>query len=220
MRYRAERCLVRLLARLVLGPRLHVRGVEHVPSQGPLLLVGNHIATCDPPLVGAQLQRTDLYYMTKSESFRRWWGRFVIEGYHGFPVVRHSADRRALRRALGYLAAGHGVVIYPEGSRSPDHRLRRPYPGVGFLARRSGAPVVPAAIWGSERVLPKGRWLPRRAEVHIVFGEPFHLPERAVDGSRMTHQQSADLIMARLATLLPEEYRGVFGRALQTPPAA
>lgn len=197
-----------------------MEGADRVPAVGPVLLVGNHIATCDPPLVGAQLDRTDVYSMAKSEAFATWWGRFFIEGYHGFPVVRHSADRTALRRALGYLAGGHVVVVYPEGSRSPDHRLRRPYPGIGFLARRSRAPIVPAAIWGSERVLPKGRWVPRPAEVHIVFGQPFSVLDLAAPADSSTNRGIADAIMARVAALLPAEYRGVFVEAAVAPPAA
>jgi len=215
---------MRLLARIVLRRRLLVAGLEHLPRTGPLIVVGNHIATCDPPLVGALLPRLDVYYMAKSEAFRTRWQRFFMEGYHAFPVVRHTADRTALRRALEVLAQGNVLVMYPEGSRSPDHRMRRPYAGVGFLARRTGAPIVPAAIRGSENVLPKGRFLPRTADVRVVYGEPFRPPERNPDGSRMTHQQSADWMMARVAALLPEEYRGVFGRggelAASTPPAA
>ena len=211
MRYRVERALIRLLARIILGRRLHVRGVQNVPATGPVLIIGNHIATCDPPLVGALVPRLDLFYMAKSESFRKRWHRFLLEGYNAFPVVRHSADRNAVRRALEVLRDGHVLVMYPEGTRSPDHRVTRPYAGVGFIARRTGAPIIPAAIWGSEDVLPKGQLIPRRADVDIVYGEPFALPERNPDGSRMTHQQSADFMMGRLAMLLPVGYQGVFG---------
>jgi 1-acyl-sn-glycerol-3-phosphate acyltransferase len=150
--------------------------------------------------------------MAKSESFQGpAWYRFLLRGYHAFPVVRHTADRAALRHSLDTLAAGHVLVMYPEGSRSPDARMARAFAGVGFIARHSGAPIVPAAIWGSEQVLPKGARLPRHAQVRIVYGAPFHLPERNPDGSRMTNQETADWMMSRLAELLPVEYRGVYG---------
>jgi 1-acyl-sn-glycerol-3-phosphate acyltransferase len=225
MRYLFERSIMLLLARVVLRRELRVIGRDRIPRHGPLIVIGNHIATCDPPLVGALIPRRDIAYMAKSESFQgAWWYRFLLRGYHAFPVVRHSADRAALRRSLDQLASGHVLVMYPEGARSPNAQMTRAYAGVGFIARHSGAPILPAAIWGSERVLPKGAILPRHAPVRVVYGEPFHLPERNPDGSRMSNQQTADWMMSRLAELLPLEYRGVYapgGEATQdTKPAA
>lgn len=225
MRYLFERGVIRLLARLVLRRALRVTGRERFPATGPVIVIGNHIATCDPPLVGALIPRRDVAYMAKSESFQgAAWYRFLLRGYNAFPVVRHSADRAALRHSLDLLAAGHVLVIYPEGSRSPQARMTRAYAGAGFIARRSGAPIVAAAIWGSEHVLPKGAVLPRHAPVRIVYGDPVRLPERNPDGSRMTNQQTADWMMSRLADLLPLEYRGVYGPggglAEDTQPAA
>jgi 1-acyl-sn-glycerol-3-phosphate acyltransferase len=210
MLVRAERALVRLLALVVLRRAIHISGRERLPRSGPALVVSNHVATCDPPLVGAYLHRSDVYYMAKSESFRKRWNRFFLRGYNAFPVVRQTADRSALRYALELLAAGHVLIMFPEGSRSPDHRIARPYAGVGFIARHSVVPIVPAAIWGTENVMPKGTYVPRHATVHLVYGEPFMLPERNPDGSRMSHQQSTDYMMSRVAELLPDAYRGVY----------
>lgn len=212
MRYLLERSVIRLLALVVLRRGLRVTGRGEVPRSGPLIVIGNHIATCDPPLVGALIPRRDVNYMTKSESFQgsRIY-RFLLRGYNAFPVVRHTADRAALRRSLDILAVGHALVMYPEGARSANARLARAYAGVGFIARHSGAPIVAAAIWGSEHVLPKGAILPRHAQVRVVFSAPFQLPERNADGSRMTNQRTADWMMSRLAELLPVEYRGVYG---------
>lgn len=225
MLYWMERSVMRLLALAVLRRGLRVIGRERFPRRGPVIVIGNHIATCDPPLVGALIPRRDVAYMAKSESFQgaRWY-RFLLRGYNAFPVVRHTADRAALRRSLDVLARGHILVMYPEGSRSPDARMQRAYAGVGFLARRSSAPIVAVGIWGTEKVLPKGASLPRHGQVRIVFSEPFQLPERNDDGSRMTSQQTADWMMWRLAELLPVEYRGVYapGAILEehTKPAA
>lgn len=225
-RYPLLRSTMRLLTFIVIGPRrLRIRGLENVPRRGPLIVVGNHVATLDPPLVGSRIPRLDVFYMTKSETFRTRWARFFLRGYNAFPVMRHTADRGAIETALRVLSEGHVLVMYPEGARSPDARLTRAFSGVGFLARRSGAQVVPVAIWGSEDVLPKGRYMPSRARVDVVYGEPFTVPERRPDGTRITNQQAADMVMARLAALLPEDYRGVYaGGALeetpQHPPAA
>jgi 1-acyl-sn-glycerol-3-phosphate acyltransferase len=105
------------------------------------------------------------------------------------------------------LAQGRVLIMMPEGTRSPDATLRRAEPGVGLIARRSGAPIVPVGIWGSENALAKGAVMPRRAEVQVRYGAPVHLP-----GSRMSHQESADWIMERIAELVPERYRGAYAR--------
>lgn len=228
-RYPIERFLFKVLAWLFLGSRgrLHVSGAASLPREGPLLVVGNHVATMDPPMVGSLLPRLDVHYMAKAESFEGSAGfRFLLAGWNAFPVVRHSADRRAIARALQVLAEGHVLVIFPEGTRSPDARLTRAFPGVGMLARRSGAPVVCAAIWGSEAVLPKGRLWPRSAPVNVRFSDPFGIPAEAA-GRRLPSQEAADSIMRRLAAILPETYRGVYadpedpaGRPEARPPAA
>ena len=201
---------MRLLTRLVLGRRLHVEGVANVPRTGPVMVVGNHVATVDPPQVGSRITRTDIFAMAKTEAFRTRFARFFLLGWNAFPVVRHTADRAALSFALRCLAEGHALLMFPEGTRSEDTALHRAYPGVGFIALRSGAPVVCAAISGSENVLPKGRTLPRRAAVELRFGERFVVPRRHADGRRVTNQEAADLIMTRLASLLPEVYRGIY----------
>jgi 1-acyl-sn-glycerol-3-phosphate acyltransferase len=133
-----------------------------------------------------------------------------MRAYHAFPVVRHSPDRTALRRAFGLLKQGSAVVLFPEGHRSETARLLRAEPGAGFVARRSGAPVVPMAITGTQHVLGRHAIIPRRAEVAMTFGEPFQLPDRNHDGSQMDHQQSADYLMAKIAQLLPLENQGAY----------
>jgi len=202
--YYVERRLMRLLIRGILGRGLHVEGLETLPSGGYMVAV-NHIATCDPPLVGALIPRYDVHYMAKAELFAKRWVALLAHGFNTFPVVRGTADRLAIRRAVAVLDQGHVLIMLPEGTRSADARMCRAQPGVGLIARRSGAPIVPVGIWGSENALPKGAGMPQRAEVHIRYGTAVHLPD-----GRMTHQQSADWIMERIAELVPERYRGVY----------
>jgi 1-acyl-sn-glycerol-3-phosphate acyltransferase len=223
--YHAERALCRFLVLVVLRRALRVTGRERIPRTGPALVVSNHVSLCDPALVGPFIRRPDVYFMAKSDAFRKRWHAYILRGYNAFPVVRQTADRPALRHALDVLASGHVLVMFPEGSRSSDHKIARPHAGVGFIARHSGVPVIPAAIWGTENVMPKDRLIPRHAMVHLTYGEPFHLPERNTDGSRMSHQQSTDYMMSKVAELLPEEYRGVYGdqqggAAVSSSPAA
>jgi 1-acyl-sn-glycerol-3-phosphate acyltransferase len=205
--YPFERRLMLSLMWYFLRDELRVEGLEHVP-RGGCIVAGNHIATCDPPLIGALIRRNDVHYMAKAEAFRSRKTGWLISGYNAFPVSRHTADRPAIRRSLAVLAQGRVLIMMPEGTRSPDATLQRAEPGIGLIARRSGAPVVPVGVWGSENALPRGATFPRRAEVHVRYGEPVHLPD-----APMSHQESADWIMERIADLVPERYRGVYGRA-------
>ena len=204
--YPFERRLMLSLVWLFLGDGLHVEGLENVP-RGGCIVAGNHLATCDPPLIGALIHRHDVHYMAKAEAFDRVATGWLIAGYNAFPVQRHTADRLAIRRSLAVLAQGRVLIMMPEGTRSPDATLQRAEPGVGLIARRSGAPVVPVGVWGSEKAMPKGVLIPRHAEVHVRYGAPVHLPDR-----RMSHQDSADWIMERIAELVPERYRGAHAR--------
>jgi 1-acyl-sn-glycerol-3-phosphate acyltransferase len=205
--YPAERRIMLGLMWWFLRDGLHVEGVENVP-RGACIVAGNHIATCDPPLIGALIRRHDVHTMAKAEAFAKPVNGFLLAGYNAFPVKRHTADRLAIRRSLAVLAQGRVLVMMPEGTRSPDATLQRAEPGVGLIARRSGAPIVPVGVWGSENALPKGATMPRRAEVQVRYGAPVHLP----DGP-MSHQESADWIMELIAELIPERYRGAYAHA-------
>jgi 1-acyl-sn-glycerol-3-phosphate acyltransferase len=208
--YRWMTTVIRGLSRLVVGGLIDVSGVENVPRSGGLLVVSNHAGTVDPPFTGAYFPRRDLYFMAKSDYFRTAVGRFFIVGYHAFPVVRGTPDRAALRQVLDLIGQGHAVLVYPEGHRSPDGRLQRPHPGAGFLARMAGVPILPVALWGTERVLPLGAKWPRRAPAHLHFGDAAPLPDESPQGARLTNQDAADLLMQRIAAVLPPSRRGIF----------
>jgi 1-acyl-sn-glycerol-3-phosphate acyltransferase len=193
---------------LLLGSHFNLRGSSNVPLQGPLLMVSNHVGAVDPAIIGGWSPRP-VWFMAKAELFT---GAFawLMRAYHAFPVVRHSPDRVALRRAFELLGTGSAVVLFPEGHRSEDARLLKAQPGAGFIARRSGAPLLPIAVTGTQNVLGRHHRIPRRAEVALTFGEPFRLPERNSDGTRMDHQQSADFLMTKIAQLLPLENQGAY----------
>jgi 1-acyl-sn-glycerol-3-phosphate acyltransferase len=199
---------MRLLCLVILHGRIHVSGIESVPKRGGALIVSNHVGTIDPPLSGAVIQRTDVYFMAKSEHFSSGFKKWLFYGYHAFPVNRGTADRSALRHSTELLESGHMLVLYPEGTRGPA--LRRAHPGAGFIAAHVAVPIIPMAVWGTERVLPKGTTRPLREHVQLRFGEPFRLPEQS---GRRDHQADADYMMERIAALLPAEYRGVYGEA-------
>ncbi len=211
MTYAFMRWLMRALTRTFLIGLFKVSGLENVPRTGPVIICPNHSATLDPPMVPAFVPRGDTWSMAKSEYFDK--GGFVewiFRRYHAFPVVRHSADRTALRTAFDILKSGQVLVIYPEGTRVESGVLAEPEPGAGFIAQRAACPVVPVGLTGTRECLPKGAHWPRRTRVSITFGKPFRVLSKRLDGARVTRQEAAEAIMVEIAELLPEHQRGAF----------
>ena len=202
------RWLMRFLTRTFLGGLFTVEGVENVPLSGPLIVCGNHFGTLDPPLVPAFLPRMDSLSMAKAEYFRKAWMRWLFTAYGSFPVVRHTADRTALRMSFDQLKAGHVLVIYPEGTRVESGVLSTPEPGAGFIAQKAGCPVLPVALTGTRECMPKGARWPRRVPVKVRFGKPFVVPAKKADGQRVSHEEASDAIMLAISELLPPDRRG------------
>ena len=174
--------------------RLQVTGKENIPPDRPVLVVSNHISQADPPILGVALLPRKTYYMAKSELFRIPVLRHVISRLGAFPVERGGADRRALRLAREVLGRDDVLLMFPEGTRHTDGRLRPGLSGAGSLALIPGVTVVPAAIWGSHRF---GR------KVRVTFGEPLDLSDLE-EGSRSARsRQVVDRMMAAVAGLIP-----------------
>ena len=204
--YYVARLIVRVL--FLLLTRCRVRGKENVPAQGPLVVVANHLNLVDPPLLGLSLGRR-VMFMAKEELFRpRLMGYFMV-GLGTFPVSRGKSGGQAVRQALGMLANGWALALFPEGMRSRRGQLRSAFPGAALIASRYGAPVLPVGITGTEKI--KGvAWLFSRPEIRVNIGPPFYLPP--ING-KLTKQRLAeltDIIMGRITELLPLEYHGYY----------
>jgi 1-acyl-sn-glycerol-3-phosphate acyltransferase len=210
MIYAFLRGLMRFIVRTYLVGLFELRGLENIPRTGPLIICPNHGGTIDPPLVPAFVPRSDSWNMAKSEFFRKPILAVIFRAYHAFPVVRHSADRAALRIAFDLLKAGHVLIMYPEGTRVESGGLAKPEPGAGFIAQKAACPVLPVALTGTRDCLPKGAWWPRRVRVTLTFGKPFLVLQKRADGSRISHEEASDAIMVAIAELLPPEQRGAF----------
>ncbi|HEV8353956.1 MAG TPA: (d)CMP kinase [bacterium] len=184
--------------------RMKVEGLEHVPKTGALIVAGNHASAIDPPLVGSVLRRR-AGYMAKEELFSIPVLGAWLRSIGVFPVKRGTADRRAIRRSIHTLEQGGILVMFPEGTRSEDGRLRDPEPGAAMIALRTGAPVLPVAVVGSHKILPRtARW-PHFAQVVVRIGPMLPVPR--IEG-RLDHQVLETWgrrIMAEIAKLLPED---------------
>jgi 1-acyl-sn-glycerol-3-phosphate acyltransferase len=178
------------------------------------VLASNHLHLLDPPLIGASCKRR-VHPMAKRELFEAPLVGWVLWPYGAFPVRRFSADIGALRAARGYLRNGDVVLMFPEGTRSKDAQLHPALPGAAMVALLADVPVVPVAITGTEGIRIPGvlfRWVRRnRLRIRVVFGEPFQLPQSSAEARHA--EEATDLMMRRVAALLPEAYRGAYGAA-------
>ena len=210
--YGLTRLVVAFLFKILVGPR--VRGQRRVPRRGPLLVVANHLSYLEPPLLAVALPRRMTYPALYELLDLPWLGPF-FRRLGALPVRRGGLhDLRSLRTVLDVLAQGEAVAIFPEGTRSVLPGLLRADPGVSLLAVRSGAPILPVAVTGTEELTSIGRILSarlRRTRVRVVIGEPFHPP--AAPG-KVDHRALADRIMLEVAKLLPPTYRGVYAAAV------
>jgi 1-acyl-sn-glycerol-3-phosphate acyltransferase len=208
LRYHVVSWLCRTILRGFFGGGLRVDPSTEFPKEGPLLVVSNHLSNIDPFLFGGYAPGA-LYCITKRELFSNPFSSWIMAGCNCFPVDRGAPDRRAMRTALDALSRGGRLLIFLEGTRSATPGMRRAEAGVGFLARRSGARILPVAIWGTEAALGRGRRLPKRVTIRMRYGPVFDLPGQA-PGERRDDQAMSDLIGSRIAELLPPAYRGVY----------
>ncbi len=186
-----------------LTSRIHLRGLYNVPRQGAFIIASNHLAWTDIPLVPLHLHRK-VVYMAKEEYFSSkiaWLVRFL----GAFPVKRGEADRQALRAGEEQLKKGNILVIFPEGTRSRTRTMAAARAGMGLIALRTGVPVIPVAIWGSENALKK-----LGAPVTISYGQPMVLTPKGKKITREDIDEATEKIMRKIAEMLPPEYRGVY----------
>lgn len=183
-----------------------ITGVENFPKQGPALVVFNHLGDADAVLLGASIPYM-LDAMGKIELNDHWLVGPIFNAYGIIWVHRGRPDRKAIRAALDGLAQGRIVSLAPEGRQSVIGGLEEGNEGAAFLAIKSGAPIVPIAMTGTENDHIYGHMRRfKRARVTLSIGKPFYLQEQA-DRQAML-QEGTRQIMESLARLLPESYRG------------
>jgi 1-acyl-sn-glycerol-3-phosphate acyltransferase len=201
-----------VLLAVALGTTFYCRcyevvGRENVPASGGIIVVSNHLNNADSPMIGRAMPRY-IVFMAKVEMMRlpvvgalfRWWG--------AFPVRRGEADLNALRTACRVVNEGNALMMYPEGTRSRTGRLGKAHPGAAMIARRTGAPIVPIAITGTEGIGWPGVFFKPRSvrHVRVVIGPPFQLEEHGRTGAEGM-RRDAETMMRHISALLPEQYR-------------
>ncbi|NCF56779.1 MAG: 1-acyl-sn-glycerol-3-phosphate acyltransferase [Planctomycetia bacterium] len=150
--------------------RHRVRGHENIPKEGPFLLAVNHSSNLDPILAGTSVKRP-MAYMARSTLFSPAPMGWIMRNVNALPVEREGLGIAGFRAILDHLEAGGGALIFPEGTRSADGRLKRFKGGIVRLANLAQVPVVPAYISGAARAMRRGNRLPRPLNTEITFGE-------------------------------------------------
>jgi len=184
-----------------------VAGSHNFPVDGPFLIASNHASHLDPPIVGSHVPRQMRFFARRSLWDNRllaWW----LNQVETIPVERDSGDIGAIKRVLQALKENRAVVLFPEGTRSPDGQLQKPKAGVGLMACKTGVPVVPCRIYGSFQAFGKGTAIPRfGTPVNVVFGPP--IPASDYDdpaAGKARYERAAQRIMDRIAAIPAPAY--------------
>src|SRR5574337_580995 len=179
--------------------RLHVEGHEFIPHTGPVILASNHVSYIDPIIIGIAVRRP-IRFMAKKELFRHPLFGWLIRQCGAFPVNRDRTNLQALKQAMSSLDAGEVVAIFPEGTRGDGIYLRPAKSGIGLIAARTGAPVIPVLHTGTGKVFPRGAWFPRPHRITIRFGIPCRIAGDANQGQDRIATFSR-IIMEKIAAL-------------------
>ena len=203
-------CLLIQITALRLFAKYEVDGREDVPATGSLIIVSNHLGNIDPPLLATSIPRR-INFLAKSGLFRGAFPKWFLAMYGAFPVNREGTDARAYRWVVEQLKNDRAVVLFPEGTRSP-HGMKEVKQGVAQIASRTGTPILPVGITGTERMGSWARVFFPTGAIRVRIGKVFRLPE--VEGRPdKEHMDSATLlIMGKIAELLPEQYQGAYAK--------
>ena len=196
----------------VRGP--YVEGRENIPKRGGAILVSNHLNNADPCIIPGALDRR-VITMAKKEMFKWPVINLLFRFIGAFPVDRQGADLSAIREAQAVVHDGILLLMFPEGTRSKDRQLHQGFAGTALIAYRTGAPIIPVAITGTEHLTWPFLFFrpfigPR---VTITFGKAFY-PPKAERITTLAAKTATDEIMRHVAALLPEAYRGAYREAV------
>lgn len=160
--------------------RVSARGTEKIPPSGPFILAPSHRSNLDFLLVLACTKRR-MRFLAKDSLWKGFWGK-LFTALGGIPVDRGAADREALRTCIQVIEAGEPLVIFPEGARQTGPTLTPLFDGPAFVQSRTGVPIIPVGIGGSEAAMPKGAKFIKPQKVCVLVGDP--LPAIAAEGPK------------------------------------
>lgn len=192
---------------------VRVSGQENVPPR-PYIVAINHVSMYDPPFILAFWPQI-VESMGASDIWKKPGQNILVRLYHAIPVHRGEYDRRLLDQVLGALAAGHALLIAPEGGRTHVTAMRQAKPGLAQIVDAAKVPVVPVGIVGTTSDFWQRARRGERPRLELRIGKALNLPplEGRGEERRAARQRNTDLVMANIARLLPEDYRGYYAAA-------
>ncbi len=184
---------------------------ERVPVSGPVILASNHASFLDPPLVGSGLPRA-INYLARDTLFKYPGLGAILRSVNAVPVDREGGGGAGLKAILDRLLAGGGIILFPEGTRSPDGQLGAARAGIGLTVIKSSAPVVPVRVFGTYEAWGRGKAVPRPRRVAVKYGNPMDFARLRAEAKtclkprlKLIYQEIADEIMAAIGDLRLEE---------------
>lgn len=207
--YKYSLPLIKLVFKIT--SKIDAVGLEKIPPEGGCIVAANHIGRLDAMLIYALVPRDDII-MTIAEkyehiAFTRWVGRAV----NAIFIDRFNPDIRSVRLVINRLKKGGILGIAPEGTRSKDETLLEGRPGTAYMASKTGVPVMPVAITGTEdRLMVRNLFRLRRSNITITVGDPFYIPPLDRNNRDEELKAYTDELMCQIAALLPKEYHGVY----------
>ena len=183
------RCFFKLLF------KVKIIGVENVPKDGALILAANHISNWDPPFLATFLD-IEVNYMAKEELFKNPIFSAIIKKLYAFPVKRGTADKNAIKHAVKVLKDNKCLGLFPEGTRSKTGELGKAEAGVGLITAMTKAPVLPAAIIGTNKIFSKDKLFPN---LTVIYGKPMYFTGNTKDKEAIA--EFSQLIMTEIAVL-------------------
>jgi 1-acyl-sn-glycerol-3-phosphate acyltransferase len=186
---------------------------ERVPQTGAVILASNHASILDPPLVGIHLSR-ECTFLARDTLFNVAPVRWLLLNWQAIPIDRSGGGAAGMKRILDALGRGRAVILFPEGTRTRDGQLQPGRSGIGLLAIKSKAPVVPVRVWGTFEAMGRGVHFPKPKRVMVKYGYPMPFTELRAEAAncskerlKQIYQQVADDIMAAIAKLEPKSER-------------
>ena len=196
--YRVCRNLSRAVAEAALDYR--VVNEERLIETGGVLLCCNHESYLDPPLAGVAY-KGPVHYLARKSLLSNPISRWLFPRLHVVPIDQDHAGFAGLKTIIKVLKEGNRVLIFPEGSRSPDGKLQPAEPGTGLVVAKARVPVMPMRIFGSHEALPVGSGKFRSTTVTVVIGEPIRFDREPLPEGKDGYQQISNRIMAAIASL-------------------
>lgn len=189
--------------------RWEVEGAKNVPAHGPAILASNHTSFLDPPLVGAATDR-EINYMARETLFRFPVVGSILRNVNAVPVDREGGGAAGLRAILDRLLAGGAIILFPEGTRSPDGELQTAKSGIGLTVIKSNAPVIPVRVFGTFNALNRHQSFPRPRPIGVRFGSALDFGRLRKEAEICTkprlkeiYKEVSEEIMSAIAKLEP-----------------